>query len=92
MALLCGSDYNDGVNGIGKDTALKFINRYEDEEILDRIRSWRKETEEFKDMERKIADKKICTSCGHKGSVQSHSKSGCVECTTKKGCDFSRYR
>lgn len=90
--MLCGSDYNEGVHGVGKESAMKFMNRHSDEEILDYIRSWRKNDQKYKELENKISDKKICTSCGHKGTVQSHSKSGCFDCTTTKGCDFSKFR
>lgn len=37
LALLCGCDYcPDGVSGVGKDAAMKLLNRYSDEEILKR--------------------------------------------------------
>lgn len=62
--MLCGSDYNEGVHGVGKESAMKFMNRHSDEEILDYIRSWRKNDQKYKELENKITDKKICTSCG----------------------------
>ena len=36
LALLCGCDYDDGVNGIGKEAALKLFKCFENEEILER--------------------------------------------------------
>lgn len=37
LSLLCGCDYNDkGVLGVGKETALKFLEGLEDEEVLPR--------------------------------------------------------
>jgi flap endonuclease GEN len=37
LSLLCGCDYNDiGVLGVGKETALKFLEGLEDDEILPR--------------------------------------------------------
>jgi hypothetical protein len=37
LSLLCGCDYNDkGVLGVGKETALKFLEQLEDDEIFPR--------------------------------------------------------
>ncbi|KAJ8889245.1 hypothetical protein PR048_008743 [Dryococelus australis] len=37
LSILCGCDYNEkGVVGVGKETALKFLNTVEKEDILDR--------------------------------------------------------
>ncbi|XP_050525670.1 flap endonuclease GEN-like isoform X1 [Daktulosphaira vitifoliae] len=42
MSLLCGCDYDDkGVNGVGKETAFKFLQPLEDSLVLDRLRYWR---------------------------------------------------
>lgn len=76
LALLAGSDYTDGVEGIGKDSALKLFNKIPDEDILDRIRSWRKKESLYEEFNKKVSDKNICTSCGHSGRVQTHLKSG----------------
>lgn len=38
MALLIGSDYSEGVHGVGKDSVLKFFETVSDEEVLDRLR------------------------------------------------------
>lgn len=44
MALLCGCDYcPDGIGGVGRDGVLKLFNKYKNDEILQRIRSWRLE-------------------------------------------------
>lgn len=79
MALLCGSDYSNGVEGVGKDSSLKLFEKYSDEEILDRMRSWRKNEKVFEEFEKNLADKNICTSCGHQGKLQSHTKAGKIE-------------
>ncbi|GLV36920.1 XPG-like endonuclease [Carabus blaptoides fortunei] len=92
LALLCGSDYNEGVHGVGKDSALKFMNNYKDEDILDRMRLWRKKESMFTEMEAKITNKNMCSSCGHFGKVQSHTRNGCMDCRTTKGCDFTKYK
>uniref|UniRef100_A0A8D8T496 Flap endonuclease GEN n=1 Tax=Cacopsylla melanoneura TaxID=428564 RepID=A0A8D8T496_9HEMI len=44
LSLLCGCDYNKGVNGVGKESALKFFQSVPDEDILDRIQQWRQNT------------------------------------------------
>lgn len=76
LALLCGCDYIDGVHGIGKDSALKLLNKVSEDEILDRMRSWRMNGDYFENLERKICDKNVCTACGHFGKIQSHTKTG----------------
>lgn len=92
LALLCGCDYDDGVHGVGKDSVVKFFERFSDEEILTRLRGWRENKSLFAEFEREIANKNLCTSCGHMGKLQGHTRNGCVSCGTKKGCDFTRYR
>lgn len=37
MALLCGCDYDEGVSGAGKESALKFFQTVEDEDVLQRF-------------------------------------------------------
>lgn len=37
LSLLCGCDYDEkGVNGIGKETAIKFLQLLDDDVVLDR--------------------------------------------------------
>ncbi|XP_023012185.2 XPG-like endonuclease isoform X1 [Leptinotarsa decemlineata] len=92
MALLCGSDYTEGVQGIGKESVLKLFDKISDEEILERLRSWRKDIELYKKFENLVSDKNICTSCGHNGKLQSHNKKGCTFCGTTTGCDPFKFR
>ncbi|KAK9892522.1 hypothetical protein WA026_020507 [Henosepilachna vigintioctopunctata] len=92
LALLCGCDYSDGVQGIGKDISMKFFEKYSDGDILNRMRQWRANASVFDEFERKLADKNICTSCGHHGKIQAHNKTGCKFCGTSTGCDFSKYK
>ncbi|CAH0549653.1 unnamed protein product [Brassicogethes aeneus] len=89
MALILGSDYSDGVPGIGKDSIMKFFENVSDAEVLDRLRQWRANEALYKKYEEKINDKNICTSCGHHGKVQGHTRNGCISCGTNKGCDSS---
>lgn len=37
LALLCGCDYDEGVNGVGKEAALKFFKIVDDRDILERL-------------------------------------------------------
>jgi len=37
LALLCGCDYDEGVNGIGKEASLKFFKIVEDRDVLQRF-------------------------------------------------------
>ncbi|XP_039487533.1 flap endonuclease GEN [Drosophila santomea] len=93
MALLCGCDYcPDGIGGIGKDGVLKLFNKYKETEILDRMRSWRGETDKYNALEMRVDDKSICSNCGHIGKTQSHTKSGCSVCRTHRGCDESLWK
>lgn len=76
MALLCGSDYNDGVQGIGKESVLKFFECVSDEEVLNKVRSWRTQNNLYEKLQKDISDKTVCTTCGHQGRLQSHTKNG----------------
>lgn len=73
LALLCGCDYGKGINGVGRETAMKLI-EVAGAEILEKLRKWK--DEEF-----------ICTNCGHSGSVEIHSESGCSNCGTNPSCN-----
>lgn len=90
--MLAGSDYSEGVIGIGKDSAIKFFEKIPDDQVLDRIRKWKANNSLYDEFYKKISNKNLCTSCGHSGKLQSHSKSGCMECRTTKGCDFSKFK
>lgn len=93
MALLCGCDYcPDGIGGIGRDSVVKLFNKYNNNEILSRIRSWRYEDAKYTALEMKVDDKTVCTNCGHLGRTQSHAKSGCGVCRTHRGCDESLWK
>ncbi|XP_031842056.1 XPG-like endonuclease isoform X2 [Nomia melanderi] len=88
LALLCGCDYSDGLSGVGKEAALKLFKIVEDEDILERIKSWRTDNSlDQKDVE--LQNSNLCTSCGHSGKVQKHAKLGCVDCGTIVKCNDS---
>ncbi|KAH8247985.1 hypothetical protein KR032_004466 [Drosophila birchii] len=93
MALLCGCDYcPDGIGGIGKDGVLKLFNKYKETEILAKLRNWRQETNKYNALEIRVDDKSVCSNCGHMGKTQSHTRSGCSECRTHRGCDESLWK
>ncbi|XP_015173897.1 PREDICTED: flap endonuclease GEN isoform X2 [Polistes dominula] len=85
LALLCGCDYNEGINGVGKEAALKFFKTVSDSDILKRIKSWRTDRN-FEKVEAELSNPNLCTSCGHTGKLQKHTKSGCVQCGTVIKC------
>lgn len=85
LALLCGCDYDDGLNGVGREAALKLFAHVHDQDILDRLRSW-KTDKKFDRIEAQLANSKLCTSCGHQGNVRVHARTGCVDCFTAKSC------
>ncbi|KAH8365809.1 hypothetical protein KR093_004669 [Drosophila rubida] len=93
MALLCGCDYcPDGIGGIGKDGVQKLFKKYKESEILNRLRSWRSETDAYHSMELRVDDKQICSNCGHIGRTQSHTRNGCSLCRTNQGCDENLWK
>ncbi|XP_018564614.1 flap endonuclease GEN [Anoplophora glabripennis] len=92
MALLCGSDYSEGVLGVGKESVMKLFEKLSDEETLDRLRSWRLNSDMYEEFENKISDKNMCTSCGHNGKLHRHTKNGCNSCGTTKGCDPFKFK
>ncbi|XP_055382560.1 flap endonuclease GEN [Condylostylus longicornis] len=92
MALFCGCDYTDGINGVGKYSVLKLFKKYPNREVLDRIKSWRFNNTSYSEMEIRVNDKNICSNCGHIGKTITHSKSGCSICMTLKGCRETNWK
>lgn len=93
LALLCGCDYcPDGVEGVGKDAALKLFQTYTDKDILERVKSWRTNDNKFTALEIKVDDKTFCVNCGHNGRIQQHTKNGCGDCRQLRGCDSSLWK
>ncbi|XP_018351109.1 PREDICTED: flap endonuclease GEN isoform X2 [Trachymyrmex septentrionalis] len=93
LALLCGCDYDEGVNGVGKEAALKFFKTVKEEDVLQRIQNWRTDTR-LNEAECDLLNPSLCTSCGHPGKLQKHTKSGCADCGTVRKCndDFREKR
>lgn len=93
LALLCGCDYcPEGVEGVGKEAVLRLFTVYSDAEILERFRDWRSRAEKYTELEVKVDDKMFCSGCGHLGSQQKHTRTGCSECRQTKGCDSSVWK
>ncbi|KAF2896567.1 hypothetical protein ILUMI_09617 [Ignelater luminosus] len=92
LAILCGSDYSDGVFGIGKEAAMKFFENVSDEDALDRLRSWKTDNKLYDDFYKQLNNKNLCTACGHPGKIHTHTKSGCKDCKLTKGCDSSKFK
>ncbi|CAK9830611.1 Flap endonuclease GEN [Anthophora retusa] len=88
LALLCGCDYDDGINGVGKEAAMKLFKIVEDEDVLERIKNW-KTDDTLCIREAKLTNPNFCSSCGHNGKVQKHAKSGCMDCGTDVKCNDS---
>ncbi|XP_020300170.1 flap endonuclease GEN [Pseudomyrmex gracilis] len=84
LALLCGCDYDEGVSGVGKEAALKFFKTVEDDNVLQRIHEWRTDRRLVR-AEWDLPN--LCTSCGHPGKLQRHTKSGCTDCGTLTKCN-----
>lgn len=38
LALLCGCDYDDGLNGVGKEAAMKLFKIVENKDIIERYK------------------------------------------------------
>ncbi|KAI9110077.1 hypothetical protein K1719_019118 [Acacia pycnantha] len=103
ISLLVGNDYDlTGVQGIGLDTALRFVRCFSEEDVLNRLREIGngkvssapasiKSAENCADMDRNFPSRKQlhCSFCGHPGSKRDHMKSSCEFCMTSdddEGC------
>ncbi|KAK9736855.1 XPG I-region [Popillia japonica] len=86
LALICGSDYSDGVFGVGKDSVLKLFDGISDSDILKRLKSWKTNNDYYESLERHLNSHNICSLCGHIGKLLLHEKDGCNQCDIPKGC------
>lgn len=71
---------------------MKLFEKIPDKDILDRLRSWCRDKHIYEQMQMRIADKNVCTSCGHYGKIQIHNKKGCLKCSTTIGCKSDLYK
>ncbi|GFY90306.1 5'-3' exonuclease family protein [Actinidia rufa] len=99
ISLLVGNDHDlNGVQGIGIDTALRFVKCFSEDEILTRLSEiGRGNTLPFQYLGDSVPSshknspkKKIphCSLCGHPGSKKVHLKLACDNCSssTRDGC------
>ncbi|XP_049547513.1 flap endonuclease GEN [Anopheles darlingi] len=93
MALLSGCDYCPaGVAGVGREMVTRLLNCYDNQTILQRIRSWRNTAHRLTELEVKVDDKNVCPDCGHIGKLMQHRKAGCLDCHRSIGCDESKWK
>ncbi|XP_012281526.1 flap endonuclease GEN [Orussus abietinus] len=85
LALLCGCDYDEGLTRVGKEAALKLFRFVKEEDILDRLKSWRTD-DKLARLGNDLNNGNLCPSCGHRGKLRVHAKSGCQECGTTEKC------
>ncbi|KAM5555081.1 flap endonuclease GEN-like 1 [Rosa sericea] len=103
ISLLVGNDHDlNGVPGIGLDTALRFVQTFSEDEILNRLRDigngdaslFQGGIQYVDDIVPSSAESSLkaklshCSFCGHPGSKKAHSKSSCEYCITNmdEGC------
>ncbi|XP_004306852.1 PREDICTED: flap endonuclease GEN-like 1 [Fragaria vesca subsp. vesca] len=100
ISLLVGNDHDlNGVQGIGLDTALRFVQTFSEDEILNRLRDignghaalLQGGIQYVDDIVPSLAESSSktkfshCSFCGHPGSKKAHSKSSCEYCITNIG-------
>ncbi|KDP28697.1 hypothetical protein JCGZ_14468 [Jatropha curcas] len=100
ISLLVGNDHDlSGVQGIGVDTALRFVQTFSEDEILNGLHEIgkgnthifqcvSKVVEHFMlDEDEDLAKSKTshCSFCGHPGSKRAHFNSSCEYCGTEDG-------
>ncbi|CAM6082596.1 unnamed protein product [Calypogeia fissa] len=92
LALLVGCDYTEGIPGVGLQSALRLVQCFSEDEILDRLRAWGKgelpaKAEIIQPCPAEADNKQIkythCSKCGHLGNKRDHTKLGCQTCN---GC------
>lgn len=100
ISLLVGNDHDlNGVQGIGLDTAHRFVQTFSEDEILNRLRDiGNGEASLFQGGIQYVDDNvpssdesslktklSHCSFCGHPGSKKAHFKSSCEYCITNMG-------
>ncbi|KAF7836827.1 flap endonuclease GEN-like 1 [Senna tora] len=102
ISLLIGNDHDlKGVQGIGLDTALRFVKSFSEEDVLNRLHEIGngkfspfptsiKSADNCADMDGNSSSRKQlhCSFCGHPGSKRDHMKFSCGYCITDddEGC------
>ncbi|KAG8185132.1 hypothetical protein JTE90_006335 [Oedothorax gibbosus] len=90
LALLLGCDYDeDGVPGIGKETAIKFLSELNGYDPLKRFLEWKQkgESEIYPGYDSSIKKQGVhCKQCNHLGCLSEHSTTGCTMCKSEISC------
>ncbi|KAI4354970.1 hypothetical protein L6164_003790 [Bauhinia variegata] len=102
ISLLVGNDHDiSGVQGIGVDTALRFVQAFSEDDILNRLHEigngnssqfpniiMSPDTSAEMDGNSPKTKQPHCFFCGHPGSKRDHTKSSCENCNTNddEGC------
>uniref|UniRef100_A0A224YXC0 Flap endonuclease GEN homolog 1 n=1 Tax=Rhipicephalus zambeziensis TaxID=60191 RepID=A0A224YXC0_9ACAR len=92
LAVLAGCDYFSGVRSVGKETAVKLLNKFGDTGSLERLRDWRRDSKYSKLQETLDTNCKKpshCGNCQHPGTQKTHRVDGCDMCSTEASCTKS---
>ncbi|XP_076322093.1 uncharacterized protein LOC143231414 isoform X2 [Tachypleus tridentatus] len=88
LAVLLGCDYlPKGVPGVGKETAVKLMQKFEDVDVIQRFHEWRNDNK-FKKLKLPQTAKKLthCELCNHPGTEKQHVAKGCIFCGSELSC------
>ncbi|XP_041369029.1 flap endonuclease GEN homolog 1-like isoform X2 [Gigantopelta aegis] len=94
FALLSGSDYGDGLRGVGVKKTQELIESIQCDDVLQRILSWKENTElqqiaKQLELLQKTSKPTHCSQCIHLGSLSQHKAKGCRVCGKNKNCTSS---
>lgn len=92
LAVLAGCDYFSGVRSVGKETAVKLLNKFGDAGSLERLRDWTRDAKYSKLQETLDTNCKKpshCGNCQHPGTQKTHRVDGCDMCSTDASCTKS---
>ncbi|KAG7026031.1 Flap endonuclease GEN-like 1 [Cucurbita argyrosperma subsp. argyrosperma] len=92
ISLLVGNDHDlNGVQGVGLDTAVRFVQDYTDDDILNKLHEIGKEDNtslqggQSSDTNSRKVKCSHCSFCGHPGSKRDHVKIPCEYCDVSHG-------
>lgn len=92
LAVLAGCDYFAGVRSVGKETAVKLLNKFRGTGSLERLRDWTRDSKYSKlqeTLDRNCKKPSHCGNCQHLGVQRSHRANGCDMCCTEASCTKS---
>lgn len=86
LAIFLGCDYiPKGIQGVGKEQALRLIRTLEGQTILQKFGQWKEDNTFIP--ESTVKKVPHCNICQHPGSVKAHEKGGCLLCDSKRFCE-----